>query len=62
MYEKGEFSPDEEALKFLEIYKRGQDRAKIRQERANELSNKAFIDSVRKKAGIKRARDKKGNI
>ncbi|TLE08566.1 hypothetical protein [Helicobacter bilis] len=66
LYEKGEFSPDEEALKFLENYKKGQERAKIVQERAkivqeraNELSNKAFIDSVRKKLGLKEQETKR---
>lgn len=59
LYEKGEFSPDEEALKFLENYKKGQERAKIVQERVNELSNKAFIDSVRKKLGLKEQETKR---
>lgn len=59
LYEKGEFSSDEEALKFLENYKKGQDMAKIIQERANELSNKAFIDSVRKELGLKEQETKR---
>ena len=44
---------------FLENYKKGQERAKIVQERANELSNKAFIDSVRKKLGLKEQETKR---
>lgn len=59
LYEKGEFSPDTETLTFLHNYKRKQDNKKIIQERANELSNKAFIDSVRKKLGLKEQETKK---